>query len=116
MDRERIAEDLHEALSHRHGAAQVAIVVQEDRELVAPEPRRQVVITDAGADPLPHHDQQVVAGRVPERVVHVLEVVEVEQQDDGIESPGSCPAIRAVAPSVKSARFGMSVSGSWYAW
>ena len=62
-------------------------VEEQHRELVATEPRGQVVGANAAVDALGDDPQEAVAGPVAQRVVHDLEVVEVEEQDDGIE-PG----------------------------
>ena len=55
-------------------------VGQADRELVAAQPRDRVGPAQRGAQPLGDLAQQQVAGVVAERVVDVLEAVEVEQQ------------------------------------
>jgi len=52
------------------------------RELVPTEPGHQVVVGVAG-QPVGDGDQDVVSGGVPVAVVDVLEVVQVEQEDDG---------------------------------
>ena len=62
-------------------------IEEQHRELVATEPRSQVVGADAAVDALGDDPQEAVAGPVAQRVVDDLEVVEVEEQDDGIE-PG----------------------------
>ena len=59
----------------------LATVLEQDRELVATEPGRRVRRAEARPQPLPHLAQQTVAGRVSERVVDRLEVVEVHEQD-----------------------------------
>ena len=59
----------------------VVEVVQEDRELVPGEPCERVAGAHARPEPGRDRDEQLVAGRVAEAVVHGLEVVEVEQQD-----------------------------------
>ena len=57
------------------------LVLDEDRELVAAEPGHEVALADEALDPLGHRDEERVAGAVAERVVHDLEVVEVEEED-----------------------------------
>ena len=52
----------------------------QHRELVAAQARHGVPLADAAAQPLGHSPQQLVAGRVPERVVDDLESVEVEKE------------------------------------
>ena len=55
--------------------------LDEDRELVAAEPRRDVVGAQGGGEASGDGDQQLVARSVPHRVVDELEVVEVDQED-----------------------------------
>ena len=70
------------ARSRRPAALALGLVagVEHDRELVAAEPRERVAgpqrLLQARADLAQH----LVAGRVPERVVELLEAVEVDQQ------------------------------------
>ena len=54
-------------------------VGQQDGELVAAEARDHVALAQAAAQRVGHLADQRVAGAVPERVVDVLEVVDVEQ-------------------------------------
>ena len=65
-----------------HRGAQLRLVEQQHRELVAAEARGHVPGPHARLDALGDGREQPVAGRVPQRVVDVLEVVEVEEQDD----------------------------------
>ena len=51
------------------------------RELVAAEPRERVVVAHAGAEPRPDLAQHLVAGMVAQRVVELLEAVEVDEQE-----------------------------------
>jgi hypothetical protein len=53
--------------------------MDEDGELIAAEARGDVLIADAAADPLGDGGEQAVPGRVSERVVDDLEVVEVQE-------------------------------------
>ena len=53
---------------------------QDDRELVAAEPADGVAGTDRGAQPGGHLAEQLVAGRVPQGVVDLLEAVEVAEE------------------------------------
>jgi len=54
-------------------------VLEQHGELVAAHPRRKVVLAQRRAQPLRHRHEQGIAGGVPERVVHALEIVEVEE-------------------------------------
>ena len=54
---------------------------QDHRELVASEPGQHVGAAQAGAQRVAHAGDQLVADRMAERVVDVLEVVEVDRQD-----------------------------------
>ena len=55
----------------------------EDRELVAAEPGDGVVLAQGVAQAIAADREQAVAGGVTERVVDALEVVEIEEGDDG---------------------------------
>ena len=65
----RHAQVAHQPLGHRPRSAEVRLVIGQDGELVAAEPRDEVALAHEAADPLGHGDQQRVAGRVAERVV-----------------------------------------------
>ena len=80
--REGHPEQVDQPLRHGDRVAQVRLVDDQDRELVATEPRGQVALADRAPDPLCDGNQKLVAGGVAERVVDHLEVVEVEEQDD----------------------------------
>src|SRR5205814_3729793 len=54
--------------------------VQEDRELVAAEPRQDVPLPQARLEAARRRDQQLVADHVAEAVVDDLEAVEIEIQ------------------------------------
>ena len=79
---ERLLERELDALGDAGGALVVA-AVEQDGELVAAEPRRQVAGAQAGAQAAGEGDQQLVADLVAEAVVDALEVVEVEEEHDG---------------------------------
>ncbi len=85
LDRERDLQRVDHALRDGEGTLQLDLVRQEDSELVAAEPGRQVVRSDAAADPVRDRGEEPVAGRVAERVVDDLEVVEVEEEHDRAE-------------------------------
>jgi hypothetical protein len=62
--------------------------VDEDRELVAAEPRDLVAVAQRGSQPGADLSQQGIPGRVPECVVDLLEAVEVEQEHGDPGVPG----------------------------
>ena len=67
----------------REGQRRFALVVAgalQDRELVAAEPRHQIGLARAADEPLRGLLQQCVADRMAERVVHRLELIEVEDE------------------------------------
>ena len=70
---------LDDALGDAERLAGAGEVVEEDGELVTPEPGDGVVRTHAAAQPLGDGDEQPVARLVAEAVVDVLEVVEVDE-------------------------------------
>ncbi len=61
-------------------------------ELVGPQPGDRVGWTHRAEEALPHRDEDEVAGRVSEPVVHFLESIQVQEQhgDAGAPSPESC--------------------------
>ena len=92
---ERRAQDLVEAAGPVGDVVDVARLVAEHDELVAAEPGHGVAVAGAAREAFGHLDQQRVADVVTEAVVHVLEAVEVEQQDArrpcGDAWPGGSP-------------------------
>src|SRR3954452_20354107 len=84
MQLERVAQRLDDTVGDRGRLARAADVLDEDRELVAAQPRGGVDRAQAAAQALGDLDEQLVAGRVAERVVDRLEAVEVaEDHADG---------------------------------
>ena len=112
-DRERHLERLDDPARDGVRPAQPVLVRQQQRELVAAQPRREVVAPDAALDPLRDRGQQPVARRVAERVVDDLEVVEVEEQHrQHAARPDRSASWRSTC-SANIARFASPVSGSW---
>ena len=68
------------------------------------------------AQPLADLPQQHVAGRVPERVVDELEVVEIDEQQADRAPVVPVQVGRVASRSPNSVRLGRPVSGSWKAW
>ena len=78
-ERERHAECVEDPRRElRRLGPRVAEADDEDAELVAADAGHGVLAADARAQPFRRRDQQLVAGLVAERVVHELEVVDVE--------------------------------------
>ena len=80
VDHERRPQRVLDALGDPCRLAQAGDLLEQDRELVSAEARDRVRGTQAGAQPLAHGDQHLVARIVAEAVVDLLEPVEVEQQ------------------------------------
>jgi hypothetical protein len=59
-------------------------VRQQKGELVAAHARHRVRRTQAFRQALAHFLQQLVADMVPQRIVHILEMVEIQQRDDEV--------------------------------
>ena len=78
-DRERLLERRAQAQPRGAGGRLVA-GLEDDRELVAAEARERVVAAQQGLQARADLAQHLVAGVVPERVVELLEAVEVDQQ------------------------------------
>ncbi len=99
-DQNRPLERLADPLGHLRGADLARHVLAQDDELVTPEPRHRVGRTHAGLDAPSHGDQQAVSRRVPERVVHFLEPIEVEEQDYDYVTDTNCKGAFFVAQAV----------------
>ena len=80
-DGEGLRERAQEPLAQLAGGARVREAGLDDRELVAAEARHRVDVPGARPQPAGHQAQKLVAAMVPERVVDVLELVEVEEQE-----------------------------------
>jgi len=65
-------------------------VAQQDRELVAAHPRDGVGLADGAMQPLGDGLEQLIAGRVPEAVVYVLEPIDVDEQRTDEHSRLAC--------------------------
>ena len=78
--------------------------IEEHCELVPAQARHQVIaaddLTDAGADLA----QQRVPGLVPERVVDLLEVVQIDQQQGQSRCPGAASSGSAARACSSSSR------------
>ena len=81
VERHRLGQRRHDALGQDRDVGGAADVGHQHGELVAAEPRHRVELAHAGAQPLGAGLEQPVARRVAERVVDLLEAVEVEAQD-----------------------------------
>jgi len=63
------------------GLARMRDIHLDDCELVAAEAGHQVALAQIVFEPLSDHAQELVADRMPERVVDALEVIEIEAVD-----------------------------------
>jgi hypothetical protein len=81
MHVERRRQRIEDALGDRHGLAQAAGVFEEHGELVASETGGRVTGPQASTQPPGDGAEKLVARGVPHRVVHRLEVVEIDEQD-----------------------------------
>jgi len=69
-----------DALGDGVGLDAAPVVLEQHRELVAPEARRGVGCARAGGEPLGHGAQELVAGGVADAVVDGLEAIQVDEQ------------------------------------
>ncbi len=76
-----LLERVHHTHRHPHRVGGGRDVLQQDRELVAPYPRGRVGRAGRVLEPTRQDAQQFVPGTVPVRVVHDLEVVDVEVEE-----------------------------------
>ena len=81
-------ERVHDPARHARGRHLRVAVLDHHRELVAAEPRDEILGPQAGAQPQRDRDQQLVAGGMAEAVVDRLEVVEVDEQDRDLAAAG----------------------------
>ena len=93
-------------------AAGVRDVADEQRELIAAEPRRRVGLADQAGQPYRGGGQQFVADAVAHRVVHDLEIVQVHEQHAGGRAVAPGPGERCAIRSWNSSRLGSPVSAS----
>ena len=77
VDRERLLERGAQLPGDGHRGLRVHHLREEDAELVAAQPRDRVALTEALREPEADLLQQLVAARMAERVVDLLEAVEV---------------------------------------
>nr|BFE70401.1 hypothetical protein GCM10020092_037020 [Actinoplanes digitatis] len=76
----RLAQCVDDPLGHPDRRRGVLGVLHDDGELVAAEPSEQFGRAQAGAQPFGDDDQYVVASLVSQRVVDLLEAVQVQQE------------------------------------
>ena len=81
VDDHRLGERGEHAVGHERGFLHVRQARQQHDELVAAQTGEQILVAHAARQPARRQREHAVAGRVAERVVHGLEVVEVEKQD-----------------------------------
>ncbi len=80
VERDGLVERRDQPLRRRRRLASIRRVPEDHRELVAAEPREQVVLPQHRAEPARHHLQHLVAHQMAVQVVDGLEVVEVQIQ------------------------------------
>ena len=90
FEHERFADDGRDAFGDRH-PVRFPAVEEKDGQLVAADAKEQVAIVEASADAGADLPQQVVTCGVPERVVHLLEVIEIDIEE---RQRGGCICIR----------------------
>ena len=90
----------------RHGGGRGSVhgTVEQDPELVSPEPRHGVRLAQAAPDPPSDGGQDLVSHVVPVRVVHALETVQVEEEEGNAVPPRRAWRIDCWKRSWKSSR------------
>ncbi len=68
----------------------IAAFRNHDRELVAAEAGEEMVLCKNASDQLRNLDEKLVAGGVAERVVDLLEAVEIEQKERAVRACRAC--------------------------
>ena len=97
LQRDRRRQDPRDPLGHLDDRLEVRHPRQQDAELVSAEPGHGVLVAHDVAEPCSHLLQEQVAEVVSECVVHLLELVEVHN-DDAYVSSGLPLAQRAPQP------------------
>ena len=82
-DLHRRAERAPDPLGERRHVMRVALGDEQDGELVAAEPRERVLRVEMTAEPPAEREQHAVADHQAEALVHVLEAVDVDEDDGG---------------------------------
>ena len=79
------------ALGNRLHVGRGGNVLHQDSELVAAKSGRRILGSQNGPQPLRHSQQQHVPGRVPQRVVDLLEIIQVQKQNTAslVAAPGA---------------------------
>jgi hypothetical protein len=80
LDLERLGDGFQQLARDRAERGGLVEVLDDDHELVAAEPREEVGVAQRAAERRADGLQELVADPVAERVVHVLEAVEVDEQ------------------------------------
>jgi hypothetical protein len=96
LDHERLLQLRGEAVGHRGGPLVVLHVLEQDRKLVAAEPRDRVLGAQTGGESLAHPDQELVADAMAHAVVDDLEPVEVEEEHRELLPPPLGPGERVL--------------------
>ena len=91
LDLERLAQDVEHAFGDQFRPGVEAGAFHEHHELVAAEPTDGIAVAQHRGQPHRDRLEQLVAGTVPERVVDVLEPVEVDEQRGGRHVVPSAP-------------------------
>ncbi len=70
-------------------------VLEDDGELVATETGAGVLLAETALEPARDRDQKLVSSRMPEAVIHRLEVVQVDEQhaDERVLAPGEAKRV-----------------------
>ena len=89
-DLERGGQHVEDPLRHHFGSGGQRGTLGQHHELVTPEAPDGVLLADGTCQPRRHRSQQLVARRVAQGVVDVLEVVEVQEENGhgGVLSSG----------------------------
>src|SRR5262249_41623862 len=83
VDLIRLREALERGVNHATNFQRIAATGDDHNELVAAQSANLATRSDDFGEPRSDLDQEQVAGGMAERVVHVLEAVEIEHHDGG---------------------------------
>ena len=78
LDADRQTEGLYDPVGAAHGDAGLGGAVEKHEELVGTRAGDDVGLSDRGAEAVGHSPKDAVAGGIAKRVVHCLEVIDVD--------------------------------------
>ena len=95
---------LQNTIGHMFDVGNRQDVLHQDGKLVAAQPGRRILRAKRRAQPLGNRDQQRIARRVAQRVVDLLEAVQIQKEHAAILAAAARPAGKRLAQAVQKER------------